>query len=91
MHAMYYRRIEEVVEIEKTCQRLDKAVLKDGTEAMIMTAHMPNKTPGAGYAKMPVAHGTIQHITAGFKDTSSHGVHGATRPSGWHSVQEHLC
>ena len=38
LHAMYHRQIEEVAEIRKTYQWLEKAGLKASTDALIMAA-----------------------------------------------------
>jgi len=35
---MYHRQTEEVNDIEKSCQWLEKSGLKDSTEALIMAA-----------------------------------------------------
>ena len=38
LHGMYHRQIEEVADVEKCYQWLQKAGLKDSTEALIMAA-----------------------------------------------------
>ena len=38
LHGMYHQQIDEVVDIKKTYQWLEKAGLKDSTEALIMAA-----------------------------------------------------
>ena len=38
LHGMYHRQIEEVADIKKSYQWLEKAGLKDSTEALIMAA-----------------------------------------------------
>ena len=36
LHGMYHRQIEEVADMEKTYQWLEKAGLKDSTEALLL-------------------------------------------------------
>lgn len=79
LHGMYHRQIEEVADIEKTYQWLEKAGLKDSTEALIMAAqeqalntrsieagvYHTRQDPRCRLCKE--APETVQHITAGCK------------------------
>lgn len=47
-----HQQIEEVADIKKSFQRLEKAGLKDSTEAIIMAAHEHHRTRDPGCAKM---------------------------------------
>jgi len=62
LHDMYHQQIEEVTDIEKSYQWLQKAGLKDSTEALTMAAReqalstraievTSDKTPGVGCPK----------------------------------------
>ncbi len=55
---MYHRQIEEVADIEKFYQWLEKAGLKDSTEALIMAAQEQAECESAE---------TVQHIITGCK------------------------
>uniref|UniRef100_A0A669EZW7 Reverse transcriptase domain-containing protein n=1 Tax=Oreochromis niloticus TaxID=8128 RepID=A0A669EZW7_ORENI len=79
LHGMYHRQIEEVADIQKSYQWLDKAGLKDSTEALIMAAQeqaLSTRSIEAGVYHTRQdprcrlckdAPETIQHITAGCK------------------------
>ena len=76
LHSMYYSKIEEVADIGKTYQCLEKAGLKDSTEALIMVAqeqalntssiearvYHTRQDPRCRQCKDPTE--TEQHITA---------------------------
>ena len=78
-HGMYHRQIEEVADIKKSYQWLEKAGLKDSTEALIMAAqeqalstrsievgiYHTRQDPRCRLCKD--APETVQHIIAGCK------------------------
>ncbi|KAI3377065.1 hypothetical protein L3Q82_000275 [Scortum barcoo] len=77
LHGMYHRQIEEVPDIRKSYQWLEKAGLKDSTEVLIMVAQEPALSTRVIEARVyhtrqdprcrlcKEAPETIQHITAG--------------------------
>ena len=79
LHGMYHRNITEVAAIKKSYQWLDRAGLKDSTEALIMAAQEQALSTRAIEAQIyhtrqdprcrlcKEANETIQHITAGCK------------------------
>ena len=83
LHGMYHRQIEEVADIEKTYQWLEKAGLRDSTEALIMAAQEQALGTRAIEAKIyksrsdprcrlcKDAPATVQHIIVGCKMLAS--------------------
>ncbi|KAM9816571.1 carbohydrate sulfotransferase 6 isoform X4 [Syngnathus typhle] len=79
LHGMYHRQISEVAYVKKSYQWLEKARLKDSTEALIMAAQEQALNTRAIEAKIyhtrqdprcrlcKEAPETVQHITAGCK------------------------
>ncbi len=79
LHGVYHRQIEEVADIKKSYQWLEKAGLKDSTEALIMAAQeqaLSTRSIEAGVYHTRQdprcrlckdAPETVQHITAGCK------------------------
>ncbi|TWW62315.1 hypothetical protein D4764_04G0009620 [Takifugu flavidus] len=79
LHGMYHRQIEEVADFEKTYQWLEKAGLKDSTEALLMAAQEQALSTRAIEARVyhtrqdprcrlcGDAPETAQHITTGCK------------------------
>ena len=101
LHGMYHRQMKEVSDMEKTYQWMEKAGLKDSTEALLMAAQeqaLNTRAIEAGvYHTRPDPRcrrcreepETVQHITAGGRCWRQ-GLHGATEPGSGHSGQEHL-
>ncbi|CAK6977960.1 zinc-binding domain-containing protein%2C partial [Scomber scombrus] len=99
LNSMNHRQIEEVADINKSSQWLEKAGLRDSTEALIMAAQeqaLSTRSIEAGvyHSRQDPrcrlckdAPETVQHIVAGCKMQSGTVY---KEPSVWHSVQEHL-
>ena len=100
MHGMYHWQIEEVVDIKKT--QLEKARLRDSTEAPIMAAQeqalnridrgrgLPPQT-GPKVQTLQLCSLDSPACNSRVQNASRKGILRASQPSSRHSIQRHLC
>ena len=94
---MDHCQIQEVADIGKTYQLLEKAGLKDGTEALIMTAQeqdlntvdIYHTRQDPRYRLCKDTPETVQPITAGWKILAGKAC--IKQSGSRHNAQKHLC